>query len=1322
MDLALNEPEICKVSPNPRMGESEAVGSYEELADLPAGAARMGAHSPALGETVLAARIREQWTKRQAAERNAETLRWEVAEQSAMRVAAQQEAAVLRSAIAHESAARAALQHQADILFSSTSWRLTRPLRAAIAAIRRISGVITRRKSGTDAGEADVGSPDLRLVFDADWYVASYPDAARSGLDPLHHYLTFGATAGYDPCPLFDSEWYLEHNPEIANSGASAIEHYLQIGAGQLRDPHPDFNAAFYVHEHPEAAANPLAHFMQTGRLQGCPTQPAFVLADYLPSAESLPGPPDGLEVDIVIPVYRGLEETRRCIESVLSDPERPPGRIVVVDDCSPDLDLSEWLASAARRGAITLLRNHRNLGFVASINRGIAEAGRRDVVLLNSDTEVPRGWLTRLAAQAHGTAQVGTVTPFSNNATICSYPAPLGGRLPASRSPAAIDAACRVANVSRNIVIPTAIGFCMYIRRDCLDSVGPFDEQAFGRGYGEENDFCMRAAALGWKHLLACDVFVYHAGGVSFGADSPERTRAKQELIVRHPDYDTMIARFVHRDPAKPYRFAITAALFRGAAEPTLLLVSHNLGGGLARHVSELIREVGVRANLLLLQPSTGGIELSIPSLPDHPGLRFPSGHNLDDLVALLQSCNVGRVHVHHTSGLGFDIHELIERLRVPFDFTVHDYFAICPQVHLLRTSSGDYCGEPDEANCNACIARQPQHGARDIIAWRREHAWLLEDADRVICPSEDVRRRLGRYVPRRDLLLVPHEPIRSSEWAIGPPRLSPNERLRIGLIGAVSPHKGRDTLLKSAAAAGSGGAEFVVLGYCTPPIPPVLRGIIRETGRYPDEELPKLIAQADLHVLWFPSPCPESYSYTLTAAIASGLPIVARQLGAIPERVAGRPWTWLVRSDAAVSDWLDAFATARKALVNGQWPIASVPRVTTESFYPDDYLAPAVDRTVSAHARRGDHRSRTARQTVALLPERSPDGGITPAGYVRLLLPLDHLERTHRGQVSVVLVDPCSALRRVPDVLVCQRRASSDSEAERIIEHCRMTGIRLVYDLDEDTPELGETRDFESREQSAPMVLRMLRAADMVWVSTADLQQRLSTLRPDAQLVPSRLDERLWGGAPPEPWSAADTSGPVRILYRGAPDHDPTVEMLEPVALRLRREFGEEVSFEVLTLTAQPGLGPGLRQVQPPSFAAASYPALVAWLTRHRRWHIGVAPHMGSTVAGFTESNRLLEYAGLGLPIVASDVALHRDGTMSASVGMRLVANREEDWFRALTDLVQDARERRHRGEQARDAALRVRTLAAQREQLYNLLAEVAGKASVDTGFDLC
>lgn len=268
--------------------------------------------------------------------------------------------------------------------------------------------------------------------------------------------------------------------------------------------------------------------------------------------------------IDVIIPAYRGLAETRRCLESVLASRVRAPHEIVVVDDASPEPELSAWLREAGSAGRFTLLVHERNRGFVASVNEGMRLHPDRDVVLLNSDTEVAPGWLDRIAACAARDPRAGTVTPFSNNATICSYPRfAQPNALPEGTSTARLDAAFARANAGEAVEIPTAVGFCMFIARRCLDEVGFFDEEAFGRGYGEEVDFCMRASRAGWRHWLAADTFVFHEGEVSFGGGAQEiRDRAQAIVDSRYPEFQDRVRAFVAGDPPRPARERATAAL----------------------------------------------------------------------------------------------------------------------------------------------------------------------------------------------------------------------------------------------------------------------------------------------------------------------------------------------------------------------------------------------------------------------------------------------------------------------------------------------------------------------------------------------------------------------------------------------------------------------------------------------------------------------------------------------------------------------------------------------------------------------------------------
>jgi GT2 family glycosyltransferase len=283
--------------------------------------------------------------------------------------------------------------------------------------------------------------------------------------------------------------------------------------------------------------------------------------------------------IDVIVPVHSGRAATMRCLASVLDCNAGAEFEAIVIDDRTPEPEIARHLDELAAAGRITLLRNDSNQGFVRSVNRGMALHPDRDVVLLNSDTEVAADWLRRLHACAARDPGVGTVTPFSNNATICSYPYPgwMGG-VPGTLGLAALDRLFATINADKQIDLPTGVGSCLYIRRACLDQIGLFDAERFGRGYGEENDFCLRAATAGWRNVLACDVFVFHEGAVSFAGERNERAKAALVALLQvHPDYLKRVGAFVSADPAAPLRTAIdTARLARGGDEAACVLAEN--------------------------------------------------------------------------------------------------------------------------------------------------------------------------------------------------------------------------------------------------------------------------------------------------------------------------------------------------------------------------------------------------------------------------------------------------------------------------------------------------------------------------------------------------------------------------------------------------------------------------------------------------------------------------------------------------------------------------------------------------------------------------
>ena len=272
---------------------------------------------------------------------------------------------------------------------------------------------------------------------------------------------------------------------------------------------------------------------------------------------------------EVIVPVYNGVDALAACLDSLARCvPEA--ARVQLIDDASPDPRVAGLLAQfhAKASCAVQVHRHDLNQGFVASVNAAIARADG-DVVLLNADTVTTAGWLERLAACAASDPRIGTATPWSNNAEICSLPEFCVAN-PLPEDPEAVAAACRHAGPPKFPELPTAVGFCMFIRRAALQAVGDFDVATFGRGYGEENDFCRRAAGHGWRNVLCDDTWVGHRGGASFaGTGHAPGGENLARLVARYPGYNALVADFIARDPLAPLRARIAARLRPGVNSP---------------------------------------------------------------------------------------------------------------------------------------------------------------------------------------------------------------------------------------------------------------------------------------------------------------------------------------------------------------------------------------------------------------------------------------------------------------------------------------------------------------------------------------------------------------------------------------------------------------------------------------------------------------------------------------------------------------------------------------------------------------------------------
>ncbi|MHB0819897.1 glycosyltransferase family 2 protein [Stutzerimonas stutzeri] len=294
--------------------------------------------------------------------------------------------------------------------------------------------------------------------------------------------------------------------------------------------------------------------FSGGGQLIG---SPVAAIAPFEAPA-SVDGDPAQQPVDILLPVYKGTEATLACLASLLrsSQKNRTPHRVIVLDDSSPDPVLASALERYARNGSITYIRRPANLGFIRNMNRGMALNPASDVVWLNADTLVHGDWLDRLRNTAYLGQNVASVTPWSNNGELMSFPqSRVCHPMPSAKRHAKVDRLARKSGLAP-VEIEVGCGFCLYIKRDALNDIGYLDELELQRGYGEESDWCLRARSKGWRHLGATNVFVAHAGGQSFGPEKALRVFQNNAVLRRrYPDAERRFDAFVARDPLRPAR-----------------------------------------------------------------------------------------------------------------------------------------------------------------------------------------------------------------------------------------------------------------------------------------------------------------------------------------------------------------------------------------------------------------------------------------------------------------------------------------------------------------------------------------------------------------------------------------------------------------------------------------------------------------------------------------------------------------------------------------------------------------------------------------------
>jgi glycosyltransferase involved in cell wall biosynthesis len=556
----------------------------------------------------------------------------------------------------------------------------------------------------------------------------------------------------------------------------------------------------------------------------------------------------------------------------------------------------------------------------------------------LNSDTVVHAGGLAELRRIADAHPEIGTVTAISNNATIFSYPhATLRKDQLADISWTELAACALAENAGVIADVPTGHGFCMYIKSEVLKRIGFLDE-GFGRGYGEENDFCARSAALGYRHVAAGSVLVEHKESISFGNErASQLAQNLPRLNALYPEYTPIIMDFERLDGMRGLRWALDRArLRRAAATGTgfVLVVSNALEGGTAKAIVDIEQNAGYGAasKLSLSCNNEGIIELSCAQ-PLILASFLPA--EVPELLDVLRAASPSHVLVHQV--LGFPA-EFIAALPAFASgrhsvFYVHDFYSFCPRVTMID-AVGRFCDVADADTCARCVEMGGAHETSALnsispAAHRALFAQLLAGFGHVLAPSANAAGYLRRAFPGVNIEVVPHPERREGV----PAQAREGNYDEITMVGAIGAHKGSGTLLEIARRARltHPHLQFRVIGYTN--IDKALKAIgnVTITGKFAPEDLPRLLAQARGRLALFLPSWPETYSYTLSETVKSGLIPLLPDIGAPAERVRAAEYGVVFPFPAdpqSVLKLIDDIAAGRVA--------THAPGATPERFFP--------------------------------------------------------------------------------------------------------------------------------------------------------------------------------------------------------------------------------------------------------------------------------------------------------------------------------------------------------------------------------------------------
>lgn len=759
-------------------------------------------------------------------------------------------------------------------------------------------------------------------LFDPDYYLRIYPDIGASGTDPLLHYVEYGAREGRLPNAYFDTRFY-QAAYQTPDDHSNPLAHYATTSGSEACRTSRQFDGRFYSARYPDthtSGLKPLEHFLVQGVLEGRQTVFPTLAQTAVPRIIDC----RRIRTTVIVPVHDARNETIDCLHSLLRHTELGDAdSLLVIDDASTDPGVREVLDGLAGLPGIMVVRNPSNLGYTRTVNKGCDLAGDEDVVLLNSDTVVGPHWLRNLKVAAYHNDRIGTVTAVSDNAGAFSVPNPGHNEIPDGIDTNMLARAVMDSGEVAPIEVPTGNGFCLYIKREVIKTIGRFDDAAFPQGYGEENDFCMRALAAGWYNVVDPRTWVHHVRSASFRERRQALVEVGAERVQRlHPHYTGAINTIGSSPSLAAARYRIDRQFRELAAGkrkplPRILFVISTRIGGVPQANRDLMRAIADvydcyalycdRNTIQVLRVSETDYEV-VESYPLANPLTFAThaSREYDDIArSILVRRGIDLLHIRHLAWHSLNLVDAANSLGIPVICSFHDYYSVCPTVNLIdRQGRYHPHGVAEDAE-NALWPGDPSvmPVTADLLGyWQRRMQQALSTVDAFVVSSHSAGRLLADALPdlaarAEDFHIIPHgRDFERFELCADPGDVGADEPLRILLPGNIGVHKGGGLIARIKQLDASDLLQFHLIGTGSSD----LKACVIDHGPYQRAQFAELAGAIRPHVAVVLSIVPETWCHTLTESWAAGVPVLGIDRGAVGDRIREHGGGWLVDGDA--------------------------------------------------------------------------------------------------------------------------------------------------------------------------------------------------------------------------------------------------------------------------------------------------------------------------------------------------------------------------------------------------------------------------------------